>query len=283
MSFRSGIPSSMPVIDDVNFKLFVDEADQNPKYGRGLDPSYKQPLIPGLATTFTETIPRSEWNDRIQYMEENRMRLPDLVDDLKSRGKWNGPRVLNQSQTNYCWINAPVHTIMLTRAKQGELYIPLSPASVGAKIKNFRNVGGWGSEGLKYIRERGVVPQSLWPANAIDRRYDNEESDRARSHFKCHEWYTLRPRNFDQLASCLLQNIPVAIGLNWWGHEVTAVALLRTGENEYAILIDNSWGENWGDKGRGVLAGTKMLPDDAVAPRVVTASSFSQRDHKLWS
>lgn len=276
MSFRSYIPTKMPVINDDNYRHYVSEAKVNPDYGRGLDSYQAEPAPQGLCTSFTGLIPREEWNERIEEMERKKMRLTDLVDDLKARGQWTGPRVLNQSRTNYCWINSPVHSIMLTRAKQGERYIPLSPASVGAKIKNFQNVGGWGSQGLKYIREKGVVPQSLWPANAIERKYDTAEADASREHFRCHEWWSLRPRNLDELMSCLLQNIPVCIGLNWWGHEVTAVNPARTGENSYGIIIDNSWGETWGDKGRGMLQGTKMLPDDAVAPRVVTASEWDQ-------
>lgn len=275
MSFRSYIPSNMPVIGDDNYNDYVVEAEQE-GYGRGLDPSCKTDDV-GFGTSFDALIPREEWNERIEEMERKKMRLPDLVDDLKARGKWNGPRVLNQQRTNYCWIHSPVHAVMLTRAKQGERYVPLSPASVGAKIKNFRNVGGWGSEGLKYIRDHGIVPQELWPANAIDRRYDNAESDESRKHFKCDEWWLLRPRNLDQLMSCLMQNIPVCIGLNWWRHEVTAVAAVRTGESSYGILVDNSWSETWGDKGRGLLQGSKMLPDDAVAPRSVTASEWKDK------
>jgi len=273
MSFRSYIPSKMKVIGDHNADVVVRAYAENPEYGRGLDPDCAEPLE-GFGTSFNAMIPREEWNERIEEMERKKMRLPDLVDDLKARGEWDGPRVLNQSRTNYCWINSPVHAVMLTRAKQGEKYVPLSPASVGAKIKNFRNVGGWGSEGLKYIREHGIVPHELWPANAIDRRYDNSESDAARKHFKCDEWWLLQPRNLDQMMSCLLQNIPVCIGLNWWSHEVTAVAPARVGENSYGIIFDNSWGEGYGDKGRGLLRDSKMLPDDAVAPRTVTASDW---------
>jgi hypothetical protein len=157
------------------------------------------------------------------------------------------------------------------RAVHGFKHIPLSPASVAAPIKNFRNVGGWGSEALNYIQQHGCAPQEDWPANAIERRYDNSESQASRKKFVIDEFWELKPRNFDELATCLLYGVPVAVGYNWWGHEVMAHDLVaRDGTDRYAIEIDNSWGTNWSDNGHGLLEGSKALPDEAVAPRVIT-------------
>jgi hypothetical protein len=215
--------------------------------------------------------------------------------------------VLDQNGTNYCWINAPVHCVEVIRTVAGQQLVRLSPASCGGPIKNYRNVGGWGTEGLKYIVSTGCVPQSMWPPNAISRSYDNAETREVRKQYKVTEWWDLRARNINHLMSCLLQRIPVAVGYNWWSHEVTAMdgvvvradptpvaALLHematVGRPEYScmspseldslaelaatygIRIDNSWGQGWSDRGRGILNGSKMLPDDAVAPRVATPS-----------
>lgn len=170
-----------------------------------------------------------------------------------------------------CWINAPVHALEIVRAIQGQQRVRLSPASVGAKIKGFRNVGGWGTEGLRYLVQHGAVPSEFWPDNAIDRKYDTEANNQHRAKYKVTEWWELRPRRFEELATCLLCGYPVAVGYNWWRHEVTAVALTMQG-NEFGIVIDNSWGPSWGSNGRGVLMGSKANPDDAVAPRVAVAA-----------
>ena len=79
----------------------------------------------------------------------------------------------------------------------------------------------------------------------------------------------MQPRNFDQLATCLLSGIPVAIGLNWWSHEVTAMDLVETSPGVFGVRIWNSWGDGWEDRGMAVLSQSKATPDDAVAPRVV--------------
>jgi len=207
-------------------------------------------------------IPRSEWRDRIEQMDKEK-RWP------KDHKLASGCKSLNQNGTSYCWINAPVQCIHYVRAIQGEPHVALSPASVGAPIKNYRNVGGWGTQGLKYMTEHGVAPQSLWPANAISRQYDNEQSRAERKKYIVDEWWELKPRSFDQLVTCLLLGYPVAIGLSWWGHEVTACQVAVRGSDDFLVDIDNSWGSNWGDDGHSLLTQGKATPDDAIAARVV--------------
>ena len=74
-----------------------------------------------------------------------------------------------------------------------------------------------------------------------------------------------------QLISCLLRRIPVAVGYDWWGHEVTAVDAIWL-DGTVAIRIRNSWGMSWGNKGFSVLQGNKMIPADAVCARVAVAA-----------
>jgi hypothetical protein len=204
--------------------------------------------------------------------------MPERIKDMTAQKRWPkdhkkraGFKSLDQNGTNYCWINAPVQCIHYVRAIQGLEHVQLSPASVGAIIKNYRNVGGWGSEGLAFMTHSGVSPVSMWPANAISRQYDTPASRVERKKYIVDEWWELRARNFQELCTCLLLGFPVAIGLNWWGHEVTACELaIRGNDPESDILtdIDNSWG-GWGDNGHGLLVRSKATPDDAVVPRVV--------------
>lgn len=239
------------------------------EHGRGLDLSprpFEGYAYAGVAEPFPREllIPRSEWQARIKERQERKARLRDLC-------SYAGLRCKDQGQTNYCWINAPAYCLEVVRAIQNQPLVYLSPASAGAQIKGYRNVGGWGKEGLEFIAERGLVPVDRWPANAIDRRYKTDENDRIALDYRTSEWWELEPRNLDQTVSCMLRNIPVAVGYNWWRHEVSAIDPVWV-DGEVAIQIRNSWGMAWGEEGYGILQGTRMLPDDAVAPRVAIAS-----------
>ena len=143
----------------------------------------------------------------------------------------------------------------------------LSPASAGARIKGFHNVGGWGTEGLRFIVENGVCPVEKWPANAIQRSYLTADNIALAKKYRITEWYDLRPRNYKQLISCVLRNWPVAVGYNWWSHEVTAYDAVIV-DGKVLLRIRNSWSMNWGDAGFSVLSVAKGTPDDAVVPRV---------------
>jgi hypothetical protein len=70
-------------------------------------------------------IPRSEWQARIEEMEQRKSRLSDISIAA-------GLPCLDQNGTNLCWANAPVHCVEILRVAQNQPMVPLSPASVGA-------------------------------------------------------------------------------------------------------------------------------------------------------
>ena len=226
----------------------------------------KVPLCsqPGAAPFSFPLIPRAEWPDRIADMERTKSSLVDVYRD-------SGIPPLDQNGTNYCWCNAVVSAIHIVRAWNNLPYIPLSPASVAAPIKGYRNQGGWGGEALEYIVANGIAPQSLWPANAIDRRYDNEQSRAARADHKVAEFEDMEPNNQEQLMTALFNRVPVPVGINRWSHEILALAPAMKGK-KFGYWILNSWGE-WEDHGLAVLDLDWGDPDDQCGVRVVSATA----------
>lgn len=170
-----------------------------------------------------------------------------------------------------CWVNAPTYCMEVVRVIQNEPQVLLSPASAGAQIKNYQNVGGWGREALQWISDKGLVPVTSWPANAIDRQYATDANIKLALDYRATEWWELEAGTIDQLVSCLLRSNPVAVGLSWWSHEVTYVDADWV-DGAIACVFRNSWGTSYGDNGYGVLQGQRMIPDDAVSPRVAVAS-----------
>lgn len=231
---------------------------------RGMSTGYKSRPKDwqGFGESFSVRIPQSEWQDRIQEREN----LKVTNRDIKSRFSIES---LDQNGTNYCWTNAPIQSLHYLQAKTHGRVRRFSPASVGSYIKNFRNVGGWGNESLERIIESGCNEISDWPANAIKRQYATPENQEKAQLNRVTEWYDLPRRDFDAMASALLLGHTVAIGLNWWGHEVLAIDL-AVQSGKFVVVIDNSWGSRWGDNGLGILSQSKATPDDAVSPRVLT-------------
>lgn len=271
MAFTSKLYDNEFIInDDESTNVF---ATARPDQGRGLQLELRGPKdyeYGGLATPFPQEllIPRSDWQGMIQEQEEQKSRISDLIRFHKLPHK-------DQATTNYCWINAPVHCLEIVRLQQNQngpngKPVILSPASVGAKIKNYRNVGGWGKEGLEGIIKWGCVPVDKWPANAIDKKYDTAANRQEALKYRVIEWFECIPRNLDQMVSLLLRRKPGASGLNWWRHEVTYCDCLWL-DGQIAIRARNSWA-NYGDFGFFVLQGSKMYADDYVVPSTAIAA-----------
>lgn len=265
MSFTSVIYQNELILND---QSSIDEGAAGIVFGKGLDLGRRGPKpyeYGDVADPFPSTllIAESEFQARIKEMEETGTNISSLIKKRKSPCK-------NQEQTNYCWFNSPTRCTEIVRMQQGEPQIILSPASGGAQVTNFRNVGGWGRDALEWIVENGLNDVKDWPANAISKQYATAANKAKAMQNRIVEWTELIPRNRQQLISMLLRRIPVACGFNWWGHEVTAVDAVWI-DGTVAARFENSWGPSYGDNGLFILQGSKMLPDDAVAPRTAVS------------
>lgn len=270
MSFTPTYYPNEPVITDENYLSYAPPDDVVIdgivcRRGRILPDPEEQNALRSSAREFNlPLIPESEWEDRIQEMVQTKTRISDLLIQAKAP-------VLNQASTNYCWANGPVSCLHALQVVSGGPFVYLSPASVAAPIKNFRNEGGWGYQALDYIIKNGITPAKYWPPNAISRGYFTEANQKIALRYKVTEWLKLEPRDLRQLMTCLLLRMPVAVGYNWWSHEVAAVDPVN--KNSGRIL--NSWGIGYGDNGYAVLTGNRLLPDDAVVPLALTPQWYT--------
>lgn len=215
-------------------------------------------------------IPRSEWPARIKEKAETKSRLSDL--------RW-WP-ALDQDGQGYCWYYSTSGVVMLLRSVMNQPYVRLSAHAGACKVKNFRDEGGWCGLSAKHHREVGCPSVDFWPEKSMSRQHDKPETwANAALHKVSEEWVDLsrsvydQNLTFDQVASCLLCNIPCAVDFNWWGHSVCAMDLVEVEPGSFGLLILNSWTDGWGDRGAGVLRGSKAIPDGAVALRVTGASA----------
>jgi hypothetical protein len=264
MGFTSEIYRGERIINESSpeGELIIEGMGRGLVLGRGAGEEF---AYGGVADPFPADmeIPQGEWQARIQEMEETKSRPSDLI-------RQAGLPEKNQKSLPYCWIFGPTQCVEVVRMLMGLPYVSLSPASAGAVIKNFRAEGGWGKEGLQFITERGLVPSSLWPDTSLNRSLNTAENWEVAKHYRVTEWYECRPRNLKHLVSLGLRRMVGAGGYNWWGHEVMVVEPVWL-DGTVASRIRNQWA-GYGDQNFAILQGSRMLPDDLVAPRVVIAA-----------
>lgn len=280
MAFASVIHPKEFIIDDNNYGMFARDnlvVDGDPKSRGRIPRDYdKEPF--GASEFYAPfpddmVIPEENWKAMAEELERTKSRLSDIVDRA-------GLICKDQDGLPYCWCNGATHSFEIARAVMGLPTVLLSSASVGGPVSGWRKVGGWGTAALKQIIQVGAAPASIWGNNDVNPRLYTEENKAVMAKYRCLEWYELKPRSFAQLVSCLLQRIPVAIGLNWWSHEVTAYDVVVMADGSIGVRFRNSWGMGWGDRGYSILTRAKATPDDAIAPRVARAfaadGTFSQ-------
>lgn len=257
--------NGMPIIDDGT----TDAALLHPPgLGKGLElpPKVLGRQYKGTADAFPQNllVPKSEVQARVEERKSAKRTLQALCD-------WRKIPPKNQGQTNFCWVNSPTYAVEVIRLVQNQPMVLLSPASAGAQITHYQNVGGWGKQALQWISDRGLVPVDKWPANAISSQYATDENIALAKNYRCTEWWELSTDNMQETWSCLLLDIPVCAGLSWWSHEVTYIDVDWI-DGDVAIVFRNSWGPSYGNNGYSVLQGQRMQPDDAVAPRQAVAA-----------
>lgn len=258
-----------PIIDDVS-----DDAAYPGGVRYGLIPRDYRLYPPEMFAPPSELplIPRSEWSDRIKEQEANKSRISDVIlaQNIPS---------MDQGPNGYCWGHSTVGAVQALRALANQPYVPLSAYMVCAIIKNGRNEGGWCGLSAKFLRDVGVCSQALWPQGDrnVSRDTPAVRADAA-LHKVSEDWVDLtrsvydQNLTFDQVATCLLSGVPCALDFNWWAHSVLGCDLVEVESGSFGVRIRNSWGDGWGDKGFGVLRGSKSVPDGAVALRVTGAS-----------
>ncbi len=215
-------------------------------------------------------IPESQWDDIIRQQESDQSSLQHV----RNRGNY-GNRIpsTDQNGKGYCWMHSTTSALMLLRASLGMPYEELSAYMGACIIKNFQDEGGWNSESLKFVIEKGLATSKTWPIQSMSRSNVNDAMWTDAARMRVTEWWELSDEGDtakNQLATLLLSNVPTMIDLNWWGHSVCAVRLIK--RDPFTIRIWNSWGDSWSDAGMGDLVGSKAIPNGANAPRVTMAA-----------
>lgn len=258
MDFTSPILNQVPVVTEFN-----EDKLGNGEKGRMPRDWQSDPFGSPFAARSFRNIPRDEWKDQVEARTKAGSLVSNFVRHKKIKPK-------NQKSIPYCWIFAPVQAVQVQRVLNGQPHVELSPASAGAQIKNFRKVGGWGLEAIKWIEKHGITPTAMWPDTAVERRYLTDEAKQAALQYRATEWEDLDRSDFDGLFTALLLGFVCPIGIDRWGHEVLCVDPVVLPNGQFGVLILNSWGESYGEGGFAVLTESWIRSFDSEVLRVVT-------------
>lgn len=235
-----------------------------------------------------DEMPLIPWED-MPDMIANKIANKSQLSDIRDTAYGNPFPSLDQNGEGYCWMYSGTAAVMLLRAKANMPHVRLSAHAGAWVIKNGRNQGGWGAQGLDRLRSHGQPSVEFWPEKSMNGRQYNVAAtwENALLHRVTEGFIDLdaaqydRKLSFQQVLTCLLRNIPVIADFNHWGHSVCLMDAVdfapnksNRDESRYAVRLINSWTDNWGTRGTGVLTGRKAIPDGATAPRAVVVSDI---------
>lgn len=206
----------------------------------------------------------SEYQSRIEEKTAKKTWIKDLCDQA-------GLTVKNQQSSSYCWIHAPVKGMECIYVLNGGVRKVLSAFYAGSMIKNGRNQGGSGIQGLEWLSKNGTCQESMWEPMKFRGTVTPEIEGNAELH-QVQTFVDMDPRNEQQIITRVLTNKPVTVGIPAWSHEVLITFLVWDG-GRVKFGFDNSWGSAWGTNGRGVLEGAKSRFDEAGSIEVVEATT----------
>lgn len=265
-----------PIIGENNYTDYIDGVVDGDTKAKGLVPrnfaAFPHGSLPQAPAFDIPLVPESEWDARYDEMVETK----SFLSDIRLRGNFGKP-IPSQDQNGqgYCWAYSNTGNIMITRALANLPFVQLSAHGVACLVKNYRDEGGWCGESLKFLYENGVPSAEFWPLRSMSRANDTPAMRaNAALHKVTEGFYDLgtpiwsQKLTFQQLMTCLFLRMPCAGDFNWWGHSVCCLDPVRIGPGNWGVRIWNSWSDSWGDRGMGVLEGSKARPDGALAIRV---------------
>jgi hypothetical protein len=200
---------------------------------------------------------------------------------LSDRLKFFNVQAKDQDGLSLCWCYGSTRAVETRRITLGMDHRELSPESVAGPCTGWHNQGGYASEAFDQLENYGAceasymdAPHSLRPA-----RWKSDWQTNAKL-YKATQWYEIGT-SYEEVITCLLLNLPVAAGLDWWGHLVCFLDPVLLHDGTVGVLFQNSWGVDWptaGANGFSILTERKATPDGAAVPWIVTGDAVRPPD-----
>ena len=199
-------------------------------------------------------IPTSEWQALVGGEDDVDMRrfVPDGM-------------MLDQDAVGSCASEGMSGSIMASRVKAGQEPVKLNPWFAYHTVSGGSDQGSSLQDNVAFAQKYGVCSQAVYGRDKGWRAKPSEEAYEDALKYRLTELWSIG--NWESFGTALLLGLPVYYGYS--GHAIWATKLLDTGRFEYC----NSWSKDWGDRGFGTLAKSKIVWNyGAYAFRVATES-----------
>lgn len=265
--------NGIPVIDDTTPNDFVFD----PHHARGGEPrDYAiQPAEMMAGPEAFSLIPDTDWEGYDEKLVKEEATLHHVILRARAAGRFKD---CYQNGDPFCWSHSTAHGIMVSRevANQPPVKISAYMLACLSDGRGYQGRGGWSALSAQTAEQLGACPETLWPEGKKSKSLDTPQMRAEAAKYKITEpmadltrdvWYRTLP--FESVITCLLTGRPVMVDFNWWAHAVLAVRAVMIEKGSWGIMILNSWGLGWGDKGFGILRGNRARPNGAVAVNTV--------------
>lgn len=255
-----------PVYDD---EIDLERAMHAAPPDRGHIPrDWKLEPYGSVASPFPEAlrVDKSNWSPAIKQQRDEGA-APDQL--------WirQGIKSLHQQRTSMCWMFAVFQAILAVRCKMGLPYIVPSPAASALPCMNWRDNGGWSTQGTRWVATHGwnTLEEAGGSQVSFPKSLYTEENKAKALERRITEWIECKSRNQEQQMSLAIHGRPVSVGYNRLGHAICQIAALEIEPGSFgAKFVDNYGDASWTDEhGMYIMRGNLMIADDAVAPGAV--------------
>ena len=153
-----------------------------------------------------------------------------------------------------CAANSSVSAgVEIPRSIAGLPFVHMAPSSLYKNSGGRRDEGSGLDENLKFLRDPGCVPVSMWGGELGYNKPWPPGFEAEAAKFQVDEWFDIS--TFGEFMTALFLGFPISYGVFWkdssgreGGHAICAVEPIFE-RGVWGCVFLNSWGANWGDGG----------------------------------